>query len=124
MDIPQPNVLPPALRCLVYVWDQLCCNFIHLVETNSNEKENDFIFKYNKPGENKENSKSTKTRKLDDGCWCELCDIFLPIPVTYHMRIIHPGCGKNAKGRGYNSIGVYCEGWAGNCGEGGQGVSR
>lgn len=59
----------------------------------------------------------------DEGCWCELCDIFLQIPVTYHMRIVHPGCGKPSKGKGYNSIGVYCEGWAGNCGEGGQGAS-
>lgn len=40
-EYPQPSALPPALRCLVYVWDQLCCNFIHLVETNSNDKEND-----------------------------------------------------------------------------------
>lgn len=26
-------------------------------------------------------------------------------------------------GRGYNSVGTYCEGWAGNCGEGGKGAS-
>lgn len=78
---------------------------------------------------------------LDDGTWCELCEIFLPIPVTYHMRIVHPGCGKPAKGnrigivfsflyvrlfllgKGYNSVGTFCEGWAGNCGEGGKGAS-
>lgn len=39
------------------------------------------------------------------------------------MRIVHPGCGKSSNGKGYNSIGSYCEGWAGNCGEGGQGAS-
>ncbi|XP_055587703.1 E3 ubiquitin-protein ligase highwire isoform X4 [Uranotaenia lowii] len=125
-DYPQPSALPPALRCLVYVWDQLCCNFIHLVETNSNDKENDFSsLKSNKSGEEKTtvNLKNQSQKKVEDGCWCELCDVFLPIPVTYHMRIVHPGCGKYAKGKGYNSIGVYCEGWAGNCGDGGQGVS-
>lgn len=26
-------------------------------------------------------------------------------------------------GKGYNSIGTLCEGWAGNCGEGGKGAS-
>lgn len=59
----------------------------------------------------------------DDGSYCELCELFLPIPVTYHMRLVHPGCGKRAKGKGYNSVGTYCEGWAGNCGEGGRGAS-
>ncbi|XP_055618511.1 E3 ubiquitin-protein ligase highwire isoform X2 [Toxorhynchites rutilus septentrionalis] len=124
-EYPQPSALPPALRCLVYVWDQLCCNFIHLVETNSNDKENDFSLKSNKSSEEKSsnNTKNQSQKKVEDGCWCELCDVFLPIPVTYHMRIVHPGCGKYAKGKGYNSIGVYCEGWAGNCGDGGQGVS-
>lgn len=55
--------------------------------------------------------------------WCELCEIYLTIPVTYHMRLVHPGCGKSSKGRGFNSIGAFCEGWAGNCGEGGKGAS-
>ena len=44
-------------------------------------------------------------------------------PVTYHMRIAHPGCGRPAGGRGYNSGGNYCGGWAGNCGDGGVGGS-
>lgn len=26
-------------------------------------------------------------------------------------------------GKGFNSVGTYCEGWAGNCGEGGKGAS-
>ncbi|XP_058468268.1 E3 ubiquitin-protein ligase highwire isoform X2 [Malaya genurostris] len=122
-EFTQLSALPPALRCLVYVWDQLCCNFIHLVETNSNDKENDFSsLKSNKSSDEKA-TKGSVQKKAEDGCWCELCDVFLPIPVTYHMRIVHPGCGKYAKGKGYNSIGVYCEGWAGNCGDGGQGVS-
>lgn len=33
----------------------------------------------------------------------------------------HPGCGKRAEGKGYNLDGTYCEGWTGNCGDGGKG---
>lgn len=54
---------------------------------------------------------------------CELCGGIFPNPVTYHMRQIHPGCGKHACGKGYNSSGSFCGGWAGNCGEGGMGGS-
>lgn len=61
--------------------------------------------------------------RTEDGAYCELCEIFLPIPVTFHMRVIHPGCGKKSKSKGYNSVGAYCDGWAGNCGEGGKGAS-
>lgn len=70
-----------------------------------------------------ENVDLRQLKKLDDGTWCELCEIYLPIPVTYHMRIVHPGCGKSSKGKGFNSVGTFCEGWAGNCGEGGKGAS-
>ena len=54
---------------------------------------------------------------------CELCGGVFPNPVTYHMRQMHPGCGKHAFGKGYNSSGNFCGGWAGNCGEGGMGGS-
>lgn len=54
---------------------------------------------------------------------CELCDGMFPHPVTYHMRQSHPGCGHHASGKGYNSGGHFCGGWAGNCGEGGVGGS-
>lgn len=65
--------------------------------------------------------------------------------------MVHPGCGKSSKGiaclalhlismdllnkhiilylyfffqgKGFNSVGTFCEGWAGNCGEGGKGAS-
>ena len=50
---------------------------------------------------------------------CELCDQSYPDPVTYHMKDMHPGCGKHANGWGYNSRGTFCSGWAGNCGDGG-----
>jgi len=33
------------------------------------------------------------------------------------------GCGRYAGGQGYNSIGHFCGGWAGNCGDGGIGGS-
>ena len=39
------------------------------------------------------------------------------------MRTSHPGCGRPAGGKGYNSGGNYCGGWAGNCGDGGVGGS-
>ncbi|XP_041463247.1 E3 ubiquitin-protein ligase MYCBP2-like isoform X4 [Lytechinus variegatus] len=50
---------------------------------------------------------------------CDLCLGVFPHPVTYHMRQMHPGCGKTALGHGYNSSGVYRNGFVGNCGEGG-----
>ncbi|KAL7297667.1 hypothetical protein TKK_0009333 [Trichogramma kaykai] len=52
---------------------------------------------------------------------CELCGLNFPHPVTYHMKLMHPGCGWHAGGNGYNSGGNYCVGWAGNCGDGGGG---
>ncbi|KYO37437.1 E3 ubiquitin-protein ligase MYCBP2 isoform A [Alligator mississippiensis] len=45
------------------------------------------------------------------------------VSLTYHMRQAHPGCGRYAGGQGYNSIGHFCGGWAGNCGDGGIGGS-
>ncbi len=39
------------------------------------------------------------------------------------MRMAHPGCRGPAGGKGYNSGGNYCGGWAGNCGDGGMGGS-
>ena len=54
---------------------------------------------------------------------CELCEQSFPDPVTYHMKDVHPGCGKHASGWGYNSRGTFCSGWAGNCGDGGRGGS-
>ncbi|KAL1131023.1 hypothetical protein AAG570_012261 [Ranatra chinensis] len=54
---------------------------------------------------------------------CELCGGVFPHPVTYHMRQAHAGCGGHAGGKGYNSGGNFCVGWAGNCGDGGIGGS-
>ncbi|XP_030378381.1 E3 ubiquitin-protein ligase highwire [Scaptodrosophila lebanonensis] len=130
------TVLPPALRCLVYLWEQICANCVQIVQSNTLERERLLSptardscadAKESKEtvglGADKELGKKSKRKKKDDGSWCEICEVFLPIPVTYHMRIAHPGCGKSAKGKGYNSVGIFCEGWAGNCGEGGKGAS-
>ncbi|XP_011290756.1 E3 ubiquitin-protein ligase highwire [Musca domestica] len=122
------TVLPPALRSLVYLWEHICSNCVHIVQSNSlsqekfSNREGNGESKEKQTPKDKEREKKSKKKK-DDGSWCEICQVFLPIPVTYHMRIVHPGCGKSAKGKGYNSVGIFCEGWAGNCGEGGKGAS-
>lgn len=54
---------------------------------------------------------------------CDMCGQYFQHPVTYHMRTSHPGCRGPAGGKGYNSGGNYCGGWAGNCGDGGVGGS-
>ena len=52
---------------------------------------------------------------------CDMCGHYFQHPVTYHMKLAHPGCSSPAGGKGYNSGGNYCGGWAGNCGDGGSG---
>lgn len=58
--------------------------------------------------------------------WCDLCSTDINSDsnsFTSHLKKSHPGCGESAKGKGYNSNGVYCEGWAGQCGEEGVGAT-
>lgn len=43
--------------------------------------------------------------------------------VKYIFLLLSQGCGRYAGGQGYNSIGHFCGGWAGNCGDGGIGGS-
>lgn len=122
---------PPALRCLVFLWEQISMNCIQYVEhhatanaeipTSNIIKETTILDDSN--ADEPEPIKHGESGKNYDGSFCELCEVFLSIPVTYHMRLVHPGCGRRARGRGYNSVGIYCEGWAGNCGEGGKGAS-
>ena len=73
---------------------------------------------------NKEDGKQQGAAN-NPGIWqmCDICGGYFEHPVTYHMRMAHPGCGAHAGGRGYNSGGQYCGGWAGNCGDGGVGGS-
>ena len=41
---------------------------------------------------------------------CEMCGHYFQHPVTYHMRVAHPGCGGHSGRKGYNSGGNYCAG--------------
>ncbi len=45
------------------------------------------------------------------------------VSLTSLLAISVAGCGRYAGGQGYNSIGHFCGGWAGNCGDGGIGGS-
>lgn len=120
------SICPPALRCLVFLWEQISSNCIQVIQRNGINSENEQNIKESTliDDQNIDDFDGRKSEaKKDDGSFCELCELFLPIPVTYHMRLVHPGCGRRAKGKGYNSVGTYCEGWAGNCGEGGKGAS-
>lgn len=149
---------PPALKCLIFVWDELNKDFQGFVSKLMSEKEgketttntttmpksnaiatvnpndiNEIEFQKNK----------LKTKKFvdegntamaaaagggDNTIWCELCDADINSgnqqnAFTQHLKSNHPGCGESARGKGYNSNGVYCEGWAGQCGEEGIGAT-
>lgn len=127
------TVLPPALRCLVFLWEKLCAKSVEMVQSLDQDVDRESMPM--RPPRNKNEHiledvvkadfkrASTQTKEADKSNYCELCDLLLPIPVTYHMRSVHPGCGQSSKGKGYNSVGTYCNGWAGNCGEGGKGAT-
>lgn len=133
------TVLPPALRCLVFLWEQLCSRSVEIVQSadefNTTDHEttplrpprnrNEHIFEDLSKVESNAATKRTTQKETDRELanYCELCDLLLAIPVTYHMRAVHAGCGMSSKGKGYNSVGTYCNGWAGNCGEGGKGAT-
>ncbi|XP_058807986.1 E3 ubiquitin-protein ligase MYCBP2-like [Phymastichus coffea] len=154
------TVLPPALKCLVFLWEELRQNVLHAIDQQtvlpspinqvptvkpskrivpdtptktpqSNVKENNLGDKRDKKisKERKEWKPTAKIPVTSDGAGierettCELCGLMFPHPVTYHMKLMHPGCGWHAGGNGYNSSGNYCVGWAGNCGDGGGGGS-
>jgi E3 ubiquitin-protein ligase MYCBP2 len=144
---------PPALKCLVFVWDELNKDFQAFVNKIMADKENKDAMMQPKSNSNDVNEidypkGKLKTKKfVDEGntplgavggsnestVWCELCDTEInpsniPNPYqqntfTQHLKTCHPGCGESAKGKGYNSNGVYCEGWAGQCGEEGVGAT-
>lgn len=154
------TVLPPALKSLVFLWEELSTNTLQAIEQQTvlpspltrlpsvklgkRPFSNDPISKLPGVGEvaatkeNKKPSISKESRKewkseapnlspivIGDGMaiierdTCELCGLTVSYPVPEHMQNVHPGCGWNAGGKGYNASGSYCIGWAGNCGEGG-----
>ena len=131
-EVPQP-VLPPTLGHLVMLWDEIS---VRVVESSSitlpipkaptlaRELQN----RYELEKKELEKRKKDKDKKVASpvgggSTMCELCDQSYPDPITYHMKDMHPGCGKHANGWGYNSRGAFCSGWAGNCGDGGRGGS-
>jgi RCR-type E3 ubiquitin transferase len=146
---------PPALKCLIFVWDELNKDFQGFVHKLTSEKENKETVILPKPVINANDvcelefqKNRLKSKKLveegntssgaiggsDNTIWCELCDAdispgtqqqnpYQQNAFTQHLKVNHPGCGESSKGRGYNSNGVYCEGWAGQCGEEGVGAT-
>lgn len=146
------NGYPPALKCLVFVWDELNKDFQAFVNKIITDKEKDTLLlpRINQcdmseteyPRNSLKNRKSTDEGNTSLGAvggssestiWCELCDTDI-VPgshqspyqqnaFTQHLKTNHPGCGESAKGKGFNSNGVYCEGWAGQCGEEGVGAT-
>ncbi|XP_052124547.1 E3 ubiquitin-protein ligase MYCBP2-like [Frankliniella occidentalis] len=166
--IPLPTqtvaILPPALKALVLLWEQLSTSCLQAINNQAallspnpstssqarslhrlKQKEKAVSFKDQDANkENKDTKKSGRKKKewrfvsgtnagisangaaapaLENETVCELCGNCYPHPVTYHMRVAHPGCGAHAGGKGYNSGGNFCVGWAGNCGDGGIGGS-
>ena len=140
-DADKESELPPTLRHLLHFWEELSMTTLRVIEqnlilpscmANSRTRRND------RKDEEKGREKKSNLQKgnlfgeaagMGHGgggekeVMCELCGVVRPHPVTYHMRASHPGCGKHAGGQGYNSAGNFCEGWAGNCGDGGIGGS-
>ncbi|XP_069130438.1 LOW QUALITY PROTEIN: E3 ubiquitin-protein ligase MYCBP2-like [Argopecten irradians] len=140
--------LPPTLHHLVYFWEELSSTVLRVI-TQELIYPSPAVMLRNKKSEKKDKEKNKKSKKKKENKvpWrenavgdamagvfagggpdkgetsCELCGSMFSHPVTFHMRQTHPGCGRHAGGKGYNSSGNYCGGWAGNCGEGGYGGS-
>lgn len=143
---------PPALKCLVFVWDELNTDFQSfaakiMADRDNKETPLPKMSKIDDPIIDNSMNKN-KTKKFIDECtspqgaiggssdntiWCDLCEndispgnnqsSYEQNAFTQHLKVVHPGCGESAKGKGYNSNGVYCEGWAGQCGEEGIGAT-
>lgn len=128
-----PPLLPPTLNHLVTFWDEISTKVLDSssipfpppkVPSLAQELQK----RYEEEKKEVEKRKKEKDKKVSPQAGggstvCELCDQSFPDPVTYHMKDMHPGCGKHASGWGYNSRGTFCSGWAGNCGDGGRGGS-
>ena len=128
----QPD-LPPTLGHLVMLWDEISTRVVEsssitLPVPNTPTLARELQNRYELEKKELEKRKKDKDKKVPTpvgggATVCELCDQSYPDPVTYHMKDLHPGCGKHANGWGYNSRGMFCSGWAGNCGDGGRGGS-
>ena len=129
-------VLPPTLNHLVTFWDEISTKVVEYSSLPFPSPKVPVIAQELQKRYEEERKEIEKRRKEKDkkapalaggggggSTVCELCDGSFPDPVTYHMKDVHPGCGKHASGWGYNSRGTFCSGWAGNCGDGGRGGS-
>ena len=150
------SILPPALKSLVFLWEELSNNCLQAIEQQSvvpspvshvqtmktmvkrvlekahnrddkvkerekkgNRKKKEwwkFVGKGN--GSNAPNIESPSSAGGERETTCELCGLMFPHPVTYHMKMMHPGCGWHSGGMGYDTSGNYFSGWVGNCGDG------
>lgn len=129
-------ILPPALKCLVFLWEEIHTSCLQAIEYNLIlASPNSQIFKISKRNLDKSRDKDKKANRkkkewgkvtsksaVEEGTGdfettCELCGLIFSHPVTYHMKTMHPGCGWQSGGMGYNNVGSYCSGWAGNCGD-------
>uniref|UniRef100_H3A1N3 RCR-type E3 ubiquitin transferase n=1 Tax=Latimeria chalumnae TaxID=7897 RepID=H3A1N3_LATCH len=134
--------LPLTLQHLVAFWEDISLATIKAATQNMifpspgssavlKKKENEKDNRRYKKEKKKKDKSEVRPREMaqlamggpEKDTICELCGESHPYPVTYHMRQAHPGCGRYAGGQGYNSIGHFCGGWAGNCGDGGIGGS-
>lgn len=141
--------LPQSLQHLVILWEQISSSSLRVVSQQlvlpSPVTGSKVFQKLEKERNNRDKDKKVKKKKEyrpimsgrgnlfaeaaggpfvpERESMCELCGYSFPHPVTYHMKQAHPGCGDHAGGKGYNSGGNFCGGWAGNCGDGGTGGS-
>ena len=138
LEPPSPSSLslPATLNHLVTFWDEISAKVLDNVSAAfpppkvpplAQELQKRYE-EEKKEIEKKKKEKDSKASAPAEGggggtTVCELCEQAFPDPVTYHMKDVHPGCGKHASGWGYNSRGTFCSGWAGNCGDGGRGGS-
>lgn len=111
-DPEHENDYPATLRYTVGLWSKVSSHIYNLVKNHPEKVIIPCI-----PQSKRETSNDEKETV------CELCFQVVERPPSAHMRQEHPGCGKACGGFGFNSSGIYCNGWSGSCGEGGTGGS-
>ncbi|KAF9800372.1 hypothetical protein SFRURICE_015882 [Spodoptera frugiperda] len=103
------NVLPPAMRALVALWDALYEADQLTSATDKMKKE-----EKNENGEVKPRSVirkkkewNTRAGRTPYSVQCDLCSgANVPPPLAAHMRTAHPGC-KNPTTKGFDRTGTY-----------------
>ncbi|XP_050683096.1 E3 ubiquitin-protein ligase MYCBP2 [Leptidea sinapis] len=103
------NVLPPALRALVALWDSMCDSDALNAATEKIKKEDNEEDEIRPLGGTlrKKPWKFGSNIKLPYAVRCELCGgSSVTPPLAAHMRSVHPGCRKPTS-RGYDRAGMY-----------------